>query len=109
MYCHNCGKEVSENDAFCASCGASIGSSGPNRIAQVDKGSAGWTVLGFFFPLVGLILYLVWKDEKPVSSKQAGTGALYGVIVSAAMAILSLIIGLIITSVLIGAGAAIIG
>ena len=28
---------------------------------------------------MGLILYLVWKDEKPVSAKQAGLGALASV------------------------------
>ena len=28
-----------------------------------DKGSFGWAVLGFFIPLVGLILYFVWKIQ----------------------------------------------
>ena len=45
-----------------------------------DTGSFGWAVLGFFFPIVGLILFLVWKSEKPVSAKQAGMGALVSVI-----------------------------
>lgn len=45
-----------------------------------DTGSFGWAVLGFFFPIVGLILFLVWKSEKPVSAKQAGMGALASVI-----------------------------
>ena len=48
----------------------------------VDSGSFGWAVLGFFFPIVGLILFLVWKDQKPLSSKKAGIGALVGVILS---------------------------
>ncbi len=55
-----------------------------------DSGSAGWGVLGFFFPLVGLILFLVWKDTKPRCAKSAGIGALVGVIVS----VVFLIIGL---------------
>ncbi len=46
-----------------------------------DSGSVGWGVLGFFVPLVGLILFLVWHDEKPRCSKKAGIGALIGVIV----------------------------
>ena len=41
-----------------------------------DSGSFGWALLGFFIPLVGLILYLVWKDEKPRTAKRAGKGAL---------------------------------
>ncbi|PWG65693.1 hypothetical protein DF196_06760 [Bifidobacterium callitrichidarum] len=47
-----------------------------------DTGSFGWAVLGFFVPLVGLILYLVWKTEKPLSAKKAGMGALVSVIVA---------------------------
>lgn len=47
---------------------------------SADAGSFGWAVLGFFFPIVGLILFLVWKSEKPVSAKQAGMGALVSVI-----------------------------
>lgn len=45
-----------------------------------DSGSAGWGVLGFFIPLIGLILFLVWRDTKPKSAKSAGIGALIGVI-----------------------------
>lgn len=46
----------------------------------VDSGSIGWGVLGFFIPLVGLILFLVWKDTKPNSAKVAGIGAIIGVV-----------------------------
>lgn len=52
-----------------------------------DSGSFGWAVLGFFFPLVGLILFLVWKDSMPLSAKKAGIGALVGVISEAVLAI----------------------
>ena len=45
-----------------------------------DKGSFGWAVLGFFIPLVGLILFLVWKNEKPKSAKKAGVGAIVGAV-----------------------------
>ena len=43
-----------------------------------DQGNFGWAVLGFFFPIVGLILFLCWMDTKKKSSKQAGIGALVG-------------------------------
>lgn len=36
----------------------------------------GWGVLGFFIPLVGLILYFCWRKEKPNAAK----AALYGMI-----------------------------
>lgn len=44
----------------------------------VDSGSIGWGILGFFFPIVGLILFLVWKNTKPKSAKVSGIGALIG-------------------------------
>lgn len=40
----------------------------------------GWGVLGFFVCVVGLILFLVWRQERPRASKAAGIGALIGVI-----------------------------
>lgn len=36
---------------------------------EQKKGNAGWAVLGFFFTLVGLILWLVWKDSNPENNK----------------------------------------
>lgn len=56
-----------------------------------DTGSFGWAVLGFFFPLVGLILYLVWRTDKPVSAKQAGMGALVSVIATVVLWILLIV------------------
>ena len=45
----------------------------------VQEGSCiGWAILGFFFPLVGFILFLVWRNTKPKASKMSGIGALVG-------------------------------
>lgn len=44
-----------------------------------ESGSAGWGVLGFFFPLVGFILWLVWRDDHPARSRSAGIGCLVGI------------------------------
>jgi|TARA_Y100000294_G_scaffold176508_1_gene199061 hypothetical protein len=43
-----------------------------------ENAGGGIKVLSFLIPLLGLILYLVWKDEKPVASKQVGKAALWG-------------------------------
>lgn len=60
-----------------------------------DTGSFGWAVLGFFFPIVGLILFLVWNSEKPVSAKQAGMGALASVISTVVLWILLIVFAVI--------------
>lgn len=48
----------------------------------VENGSAWWGVLGCVLPLVGLILFLIWKEDKPKSAKAAGIGALIGFVLS---------------------------
>jgi hypothetical protein len=55
--------------------GGSVATANP-----LDAPSGGFAVLCFFIPLVGLILYLVWKDEYPLKAKSCGKGALIGAI-----------------------------
>ena len=60
-----------------------------------EQVSKGWGVLGFFFPFVGLILYLVWYDNHRKRAKVAGKGALTGVIAAVVLWVLTFLIGLI--------------
>ena len=39
-------------------------------------------VLGFFIPLVGLILFIIWNKSKPYQAKASGIGALIGFIIN---------------------------
>jgi hypothetical protein len=48
-------------------------------VENVQQGSNWWSVMGFFIPLLGLILFLVWKTTNPKSAKAAGIGALVSV------------------------------
>ena len=50
-----------------------------NKPQVVDNGGFGWGVLGCCIPIVGLVLFLVWKDTKPKTAKAAGIGALVSV------------------------------
>jgi thiol:disulfide interchange protein len=59
----------------------------------VDNGGIGWGLLGCCIPLVGLILFLVWKNDKPNTAKAAGIGALVGVCLSILSTIISMIAG----------------
>ncbi|WP_334203872.1 zinc ribbon domain-containing protein [Clostridium tertium] len=75
IFCKNCGKEIDDNAAVCIHCGVATNSTP----AVVDNGGFGWGLLGCCIPIVGLILFLVWKDTKPKTSKAAGIGALVSV------------------------------
>ncbi len=93
--CKNCGIQIDDQAQTCPSCGAvqneaayASPATQPAN-AAVDNGSFGWAVLGFFFPLVGLILFLVWKDSKPKSAKNSGIGALVGFILNIVLVALS--------------------
>jgi hypothetical protein len=53
-----------------------------------DNDSMWWCVLGCCLPIVGLVLYIVWRDVKPKSGKKAGIGALIGFILAVVLPIL---------------------
>lgn len=70
-------------------CGAS-----QNTTPQVtDNGDFLWGLLGCCIPIVGLVLFLVWKDTKPKTAKAAGIGALVSVIIGILWYILVAVIG----------------
>lgn len=75
-FCKNCGAEIDDNAVVCPSCGVA-----QEKVTEGSK--VGYGILGCCIPLVGLILFLVWKDTKPETSKAAGIGALVGVIINA--------------------------
>lgn len=56
-----------------------------------DNGGFLWGLLGCCIPIVGLILFLVWKDQKPRTAKAAGIGALIGVILGVISYIISFV------------------
>lgn len=79
-YCKNCGHEVSEFAANCPECGQPQNQSSPQRRSTApDTGGFGWGLLGFCIPIVGIVLYFVWKDERPATSKVLIQGALISI------------------------------
>ena len=58
-----------------------------------DNGGFLWGLLGFCIPVVGLILFLIWKDQKPKTAKAAGIGALVSVIIGVVSYILIIALG----------------
>lgn len=88
MFCKNCGKEIDDKAVVCPHCGCAV-----HNVKDDDAPSTGFGVLGFFFPLIGLILYLVWHSDRPLRAKSVGKGALIGVIVEVALYILLIVCG----------------
>ncbi len=86
MYCSHCGKEISDIAAICPACGTSVNSNA--KTVEADKSSFWFGLLSFFFPIVGLILFLVWKDNLPKRARSAGIGAIIGVVAGIVLSIL---------------------
>lgn len=106
-FCGACGSEILGSNTFCPACGSKLseqlaGSAQipPPRATQKYNGSeyvqdapsSGFTVLSAFFPVVGLILYLVWRETLPLRARSAGKGAIIGAIVYVGLIILSVIV-----------------
>jgi hypothetical protein len=87
MFCRNCGKEIDDKAFVCPHCGVKT-----KTIMQDDEPIGGLGVLCFFFPVIGLILYLVWQENKPIKSKGAGKSALWGFGIGVALYLLIIII-----------------
>lgn len=91
--CKNCGQPLQAGDAFCPGCGETVRQGAgfasapqpqgavpnqpympapaqPRAPAAADAKSGGFFALGFFFPLIGLILFLVWKDQLPLRASE---------------------------------------
>ena len=101
-YCRNCGKEIEDSASFCPDCGASQNTNNntsqpPFQTANAavsDEGGILWGLLGCCIPVVGLILYLIWKNERPRTAKAAGIGALVSVGISVLYYIVVLMVGI---------------
>lgn len=94
MFCPKCGTQNSESAGFCSSCGAPLkpaastggnayGSTPPPPPAGGNPNDPGadtvMKIVSLCIPIVGLILYFVWKNEKPKSASDVCKFAAIGV------------------------------
>lgn len=84
MYCKNCGCSLPDDATKCENCGAVLSygfEAGKTNPVKEEKGSVLLGILGFIFPLIGLILYLAMMHSEPKKAKSAGKGALTAFII----------------------------
>lgn len=77
-----------------------LGASSTQVQSAKEGGTVGWGILGFFIPIVGFILWLVWKDEHPARSRSAGIGCL----VSVCLGVVGVILYVVLVFVILGIG-----
>ena len=91
MYCSHCGKELTDGAYLCPNCGALTQNNVPSNRAEKDSGSPVLILLGLFFPVIGLILLLIWKTALPKSAKSVGIGAWIGLVIQVILIALYLV------------------
>ena len=101
-YCTYCGSIHRTNGIYCENCGHPMAyeptyNPQPQYQQQPtveEKNTFWWGVLGFFVPIAGLVIFLIWLKEKPKSSKSAGIGALIRVGVTLILTIIMIFFGI---------------
>lgn len=86
MYCSICGKPLAPYSEYCSACGHRSQSQLHSPYAQTyhqpvpprDEPSLLLNLITCCFPIVGIILYFIWKDEKPRSANSVCIWALVG-------------------------------
>lgn len=67
MFCKNCGQQIDDNADACIHCGVATDKNN-SPFNKKDEPSHLPGIAGCCFPIVGIILYFMWKDEKPKSA-----------------------------------------
>ena len=94
-YCTRCGNQCDPKAVICVRCGYQFTDMYNPMPKSDDKPSKGLKFLCFLFPILGLVLYLVNMNDKPVSAKAYGKSALIGFIVGIILYVLIIIAGFI--------------
>lgn len=97
MFCPNCGSSVDENAEICLHCGVNVLKfNNQVNVAKNDNPNIWVNVLNLCcFPLLGIILYFIWKDTQPKAAKSALIFALCGLALSVIMMIIAFVIGVV--------------
>ena len=88
--CKFCNQENAPDAITCAHCGANIETSCEN-ISTGEKPSTLLKVVSFFFPLVGIILYFIKRNENRTAAKAYGKMALISIIIGVVCSIVATI------------------
>ena len=74
MYCSNCGAENIKGEETCVNCGVSLTANKPPNYtaSEINKPNIGINILSLCcIPILGIVMYFVWKESQPIAAKSA--------------------------------------
>lgn len=74
-FCPYCGKSVNEEQVICLNCKESI------ENINFDVASGGMLILCFFFPIIGLFIYIANSNTRKQYAKECGLSSLWGFLI----------------------------
>lgn len=81
MYCGDCGKKLNSNSKFCPYCGSRVASENVTVVnSNEDSVNVLLVIASFLVPILGVVLFVIYKDKKSKTSKAYGIAALVGFI-----------------------------
>lgn len=96
-FCQACGAETRKEQEFCIKCGAKL--IRKKQLSSLnDNPSLLVNLASCCFPIVGLVLYLVWRDEKPRTAKSVCIWGVVGFVIISVFYIFMAILGFIVES-----------
>lgn len=75
-YCRKCGNKLDDQSRRCSECGEMYKD---EYNYSEDTPSILHLLVGLFLPVIGFILYLVWKKDRPKSARKALIGVLIAI------------------------------
>ena len=92
MYCRNCGKEIDDDVKFCPHCGTNLTQEQDyyqpmdQQVRKEEDAPSFWfALLSFIIPVVGLVLFVVWRNDYPLKAKSCLNGFICNVVLSVVM------------------------
>ena len=93
-FCSSCGAAIKKEAEICPKCGVRQASSGIQKEISNEGADFLPKAASCCFPIVGLVLYFVWKDSKPKASKDVCKWAIIGIATGVVVYIIAMAVGL---------------
>lgn len=82
MYCSQCGKEIETDMKYCPYCGAIVNINVNENVNQSEQDAPSllFAFISFFAPIIGIVLYIIWRKDSPKKAASCLKGLAAGII-----------------------------